>query len=239
MFFPTRIKSIDKHDRVLEVGPGNNPFYRSDVLLEKRFDDAQTALRQAGGVERRALGKETVYYDGGTFPFEDDAFDYVICSHVIEHVPVSELGLFIAELSRVAKKGYLEFPSYRFEMINDIEEHVNLISLDEQNKFYVLSKESMDLDCSSYVHLRQIIRESKIAHKVGTLNPERLAFGFEFSGHISYEIVEQYDVLLALDEDSDAYLETDYTLRYLWTKIARQFNKNIFLQKWHNRFGRG
>lgn len=238
MFFPTRIKSITKSDRVLEVGPGNNPFYRSDVLLEKRFEDEETALRQAGGVERRASRKETVYYDGGAFPFEDNAFDYVICSHVIEHVPVSELELFISELVRVAKKGYVEFPSYRFEMINDLDEHVSLINVDQQKRLYVLDKDALDLACGSYTHLKAIMRSSLLAHKVGTFNPERLAIGFEFFGQLSFEIVQEYATLSALDEGKDPYLETDYTFSHLLTKIVRQFNKHIIMQKWHNRLGR-
>ena len=41
-------------------------------------------------------------------PFDDKVFDYAICSHVLEHVERPDAV--IAELSRVAKAGYIEVP---------------------------------------------------------------------------------------------------------------------------------
>lgn len=235
MFFPTRIKSIRKGDRVLEVGPGNNPFYRSDVLLEKRFDDEAVALKQAGGVAKRELRQQIVYYDGGPFPFEDNAFDYVICSHVLEHVPVDGIERFISELTRVAGRGYIEFPLYRFELLNDIQYHVNLINVDDSNRVYILDKKRVDLSCDGYSYLKDILRGSLVAHKVTSLNPERLCAGFEFSAPLDYRIVEGLDDILAVKRSGDDYLDTRLTVSLLFSKIARQFHKNIFLQKWQNR----
>jgi len=45
----------------------------------------------------------TVYYDGKTIPFPDAAFDGVICTEVLEHVP--DPGPFVAEMHRVLKPG--------------------------------------------------------------------------------------------------------------------------------------
>ena len=41
-------------------------------------------------------------------PFADKTFDYAICSHVLEHVERPDTV--IAELTRVAKAGYIEVP---------------------------------------------------------------------------------------------------------------------------------
>ena len=41
--------------------------------------------------------------------FKDNEFDFVIASHVIEHV--EDFQFFIKELERVAKKGYIELPT--------------------------------------------------------------------------------------------------------------------------------
>lgn len=235
MYFPTRIKGIKNSDKVLEVGPGNNPFYRSDVLLEKRYEDERIAVQQAGGIEKKELGKKVIYYDGGIFPFEDDAFDYVICSHVLEHIPYHELRLFIAELTRVASRGYLEFPLYRFEFINDIEYHVNLINVDKDNKIFIIDKHSIDFTCTSYRHLKKIIKESLISHRSSTLNPDRLCAGFEFSKRIEYELVDELDRLLSVSDGTEPYLDLYLNPRHVLIKIKRQFDKNIFLQKWYNR----
>ena len=42
-------------------------------------------------------------------PFQDKEFDFVIASHVMEHV--EDIEYFIKELERVSKKGYIELPT--------------------------------------------------------------------------------------------------------------------------------
>ena len=42
-------------------------------------------------------------------PFKDKEFDFVVASHVMEHV--EDIGFFINELERVSKKGYVELPT--------------------------------------------------------------------------------------------------------------------------------
>lgn len=129
MFFSDRIKSVSEHDRVLEVGPGGNPWHRSNVFLEKSFEDDDEWYAQSGHVTPRSSVNNTVFYNSATFPFEDKSFDYVVCSHVIEHVsnPIE----FVRELVRVAAKGYIEFPLLTYEYLFNVEEHLWLISFDE------------------------------------------------------------------------------------------------------------
>ena len=42
-------------------------------------------------------------------PFKDNEFDFVVASHVMEHV--EDIVFFIKELERVSKKGYVELPT--------------------------------------------------------------------------------------------------------------------------------
>jgi SAM-dependent methyltransferase len=42
-------------------------------------------------------------------PFKDKEFDFVVASHVMEHV--DDIDFFIKELERVSKKGYIELPT--------------------------------------------------------------------------------------------------------------------------------
>ena len=42
-------------------------------------------------------------------PFKDKEFDFVIASHVAEHV--EDISFFLNELSRVGRKGYIEVPT--------------------------------------------------------------------------------------------------------------------------------
>ena len=42
-------------------------------------------------------------------PFKDKEFDFVVASHVMEHV--EDVDFFIKELERISKKGYIELPT--------------------------------------------------------------------------------------------------------------------------------
>ena len=50
-----------------------------------------------------------VKINGKKLPFKDKEFDFVIASHVIEHV--EDFEYFIKELERISSKGYIELPS--------------------------------------------------------------------------------------------------------------------------------
>ena len=53
--------------------------------------------------------KFTLIYPNQKLPFKDKEFDYVILSHVLEHV--SNIEEFTKEIERIAKAGYIELPT--------------------------------------------------------------------------------------------------------------------------------
>lgn len=125
MFFEERIISIHPQDRVLEIGPGATPHSRSDVLLELQYTSEEQRVAQYGSSNQLNTNKEIVYYDGKEFPFKDKQFDYVICSHVLEHV--DDVESFLQEIQRVATKGYLEFPTIYYDYLFNFNVHVNVL----------------------------------------------------------------------------------------------------------------
>jgi len=73
-------------------------------------------------------------------PFKDNEFDFVFSSHVVEHI--KNVELFISELERVGKKGYLELPTklednFCFE---NRTEHLWQIDYDDVNSKILLSE---------------------------------------------------------------------------------------------------
>jgi SAM-dependent methyltransferase len=54
-------------------------------------------------------------------PFKDQAFDFVIAAHVLEHS--TDPAKFLSELQRVAKAGYIEVPDAFMERINPYMDH--------------------------------------------------------------------------------------------------------------------
>ncbi|MEB3195978.1 MAG: methyltransferase domain-containing protein [Candidatus Sericytochromatia bacterium] len=90
-------------DLVLDVGSGNDPHPRADVLCDKFVSD-DTERQGSLTVDRPLVGGDLEH-----LPFRDRAFGFAIASHVLEHVSDPERAA--GELSRVARRGYVETPA--------------------------------------------------------------------------------------------------------------------------------
>ena len=135
MFFPEKITAIRPQDKVLEIGPGASPHHRSDAFLELDFDSSQDMLSQRGGVVKEAdfRNRPIHYYDGGEFPFQDNQFNYVICSHVLEHV--TDPGIFLNEVFRVGTgRGYIEYPLATYEYLYGFDVHRHFLKFDFEKR---------------------------------------------------------------------------------------------------------
>jgi len=233
MFFPEKITQIKSSDKVLEIGPGSTPFDRSDVFLEMKWDDDAIAIAQRGEiVESLETDKEIVFYDGNVFPFKNNEFDYVICSHVIEHVPNVEL--FISEMLRVANKGYLEYPTIYFEYINNIDVHLNIQKY-KNGCFYYLKKSETNI--ADFEPIRLFLNEGQ---KKGQLNDLYNFYskysieGFEWDTKFNCEKGESIRDVCEDNFDFIPYKETDiqktptnFTLKRIIKKIIKKMLKVI------------
>ena len=83
--------------KVLDIGCGYTAHKKATVICD--IQDLSNFYRD----------KNFVKLDGYILPFKDNEFDFVIASHVIEHV--KDVNTFIKELSRVSSKGYIELPT--------------------------------------------------------------------------------------------------------------------------------
>ncbi len=88
---------------VLEIGSGDNPNPRSNVLVDRYISDNT----ERGG--SLVIDRPLVVADGHHLPFRDGVFAYVICSHILEHM--DDPPQFARELTRVGKAGYIGSPS--------------------------------------------------------------------------------------------------------------------------------
>lgn len=192
MFFPDRIKSIVTTDRVLEIGPGATPYFRSNVFLELQYDNEQERIAESGYVGILQTDKQIVFYDGGRFPFEDKEFDYVICSHVLEHV--ADADVFLTEIQRVGKKGYLEFPTVYYDYIYNFPEH-QLFLLEKNGIInWMTKKESGLLNFASIQ--RFFYRTCELGYHDSIDNFKEYFFqGFEWTDTIKSKHVSQIEVL--------------------------------------------
>jgi hypothetical protein len=94
--------------KVLDIGPGTAPFRRADMFVDwTKPSDIPDHKFQACDIHRNRL------------PFDDKTFDFVYCRHVLEDL--YNPFLIVAEMSRVAKAGYIETPSPLAEICRGID----------------------------------------------------------------------------------------------------------------------
>jgi SAM-dependent methyltransferase len=110
---------------VLEVGGASNAFERADVVCDLTF--GATGQRNGSpGVFTRT--KRYVEAPVERLPFADREFDFVICRQVLEHV--ADPAAAAAELSRVARRGFVEVPSRAGELLNGNPTHRWIVDRD-------------------------------------------------------------------------------------------------------------
>lgn len=192
MFFEERIQSIKKGDRVLEIGPGATPFRRSDVFLERTYTSKEEYIAQTGHVGELQTDKKIVFYQGDTFPFQDNEFDYVICSHVLEHVDNPDL--FLKEMQRVAKRGYLEFPTLYYDFLYNFPEHTMLLNYKNDTIYWMPKSVS---GFNQYKNVQSFFYRTCELEYYSLINELKEYFfqGFEWEGSLTSKQVNRVEDL--------------------------------------------
>ena len=83
--------------KILDIGCG----YKANVNA--------TVIADVQNLSSFYKGKNFIKIEEKKLPFKDKEFDFVIASHVIEHV--EDFEFFVRELERISNKGYIELPS--------------------------------------------------------------------------------------------------------------------------------
>jgi 2-polyprenyl-3-methyl-5-hydroxy-6-metoxy-1,4-benzoquinol methylase len=98
---------IKEGDKVLDIGSGHAPFpyatHLSDIAITDNY------YGRTGKPFKHIEGKPVYEFNVENIPFEDNEFDFIYCSHVLEHSESPERAC--QELMRVGKRGYIETPT--------------------------------------------------------------------------------------------------------------------------------
>ena len=105
--------ALGPNDNVLDMGSGHIPFPMATVLADIALSDS--SVGRAGVPFKHVDGKPIYECSVEATPFADKEFDFVYCSHVLEHVDNPEAAC--RELMRIGKRGYIETPTRTKDLI--------------------------------------------------------------------------------------------------------------------------
>ena len=140
--------------KVLDVGCGYRAHPKATVIAD--VQDLSNYYKE----------RKFIKINEKKFPFKDKEFDFVIASHVIEHV--EDFEFFIKELERVSSKGYIELPSRLGDnlVFENKTDHVWWFLYDDVNNKLVASKRNQIIEpfitVSTGKLFEKIFRESLV-----------------------------------------------------------------------------
>jgi len=94
---------------VNEILKKNSNWKILDIGCGYRANENATVIADIQDLSSFYKEKKFIKINNKKLPFNDKEFDFVISSHVIEHV--EDFEFFINELERISSKGYIELPS--------------------------------------------------------------------------------------------------------------------------------
>ena len=107
---------IRRDDIVIDIGSGNNPILRANILVDKYID---IDVERYSGI---IIDRPFLNADAEKLPFKNKAIDFVYCSHVLEHIPNPDF--FLRELERVGKRGIIVTPHGDYEKLDPRKMHL-------------------------------------------------------------------------------------------------------------------
>ncbi len=120
--------------KVLDIGCGYTAHHNASVICD--VQDLSNFYKD----------KKFIRLNEKTLPFKDKEFDFVIASHVLEHV--DDVNFFIKELERISAKGYIELPTILEDnlVFENKKDHIWHMEFDDDKNQLIISKKIQFLE---------------------------------------------------------------------------------------------
>jgi len=139
---------------ILDIGCGYRPNKYANTLAD---------VQDLSQIHK---DKKFIKINEKKLPFKDKEFDFVIASHVIEHV--EDFEYFISELERISSRGYIELPSRLGDnlVFENKKDHIWWFVYDDDNNKIVGSKKNQIIEpfitVATAKFFEEIFRESLV-----------------------------------------------------------------------------
>ena len=155
--------SINKINNILK---DNKNWNILDIGCGYRANANATTIADIQDFSKFYKNKNFIQLKEKKLPFKDKEFDFVIASHVIEHV--KDFEFFIKELERISSKGYIELPTRLGDnlVFENKKDHLWWFFYDDVENILVGSKKKQVLEpfltVSVAKFLEEIFRDSLV-----------------------------------------------------------------------------
>ena len=168
-------------DLVLDIGSGNDPHPRADILLDFKFSDLDRPFKLVMN------GRPFLIGNVEALPFKDKAIDFIICSHVLEHIDNPSKA--VEEIVRIGKRGYIEAPSEYIQKLYDVPTHKWFIK-QEGNKLIFRRKKKPFYDVDLTLALFKLWNEKNPYHRIWSYAFEEGLIKYSWRDRIDYEVFD-------------------------------------------------
>ena len=142
-------KIIEKNPtwKILDIGCGYRPHNKASTIAD--VQDFSNYYKD----------KKFVHIKEKKLPFKDREFDFVIASHVIEHV--NDFEFFIKEIERISSKGYIELPTRLADnlVFENKTDHIWWFFYDDIKNKLIVSKKKQIIDPFITVSMSKVLEE--------------------------------------------------------------------------------
>ena len=140
--------------KILDIGCGYRAHPKASVIADVQYFSNFYKEKKFIQIKNKVL------------PFRDKEFDFVIASHVIEHI--EDFQFFIKELERITSKGYIELPSRLGDnlVFENKKDHIWWFHYDDTSNQLIASKRNQLIEpfitVSTAKLFEKIFRESLV-----------------------------------------------------------------------------
>ena len=194
--------SINSVNKLLKANPDWNVL---DIGCGYTANKHATIVADAKDLSNFYKDKKFIKITEKKLPFKDNEFNFVVTSHVIEHI--KDFQFFIKEIERISKQGYIELPTRLGDnlVFENLKDHIWWFRYNDESNLLIASNKNQVLEPFVTVSM---------AKKLEFLFRESLVMELLWENKIEYKI------------DNDLQMKFQPTISFMHL-IKKYFSKKI------------